>query len=130
TGSQPRQLPGVTIDNQQILDNRGALALTAVPPRLGVIGAGVIGLELGSVWNRVGSDVTLLKMAPTFLPALEARLSNEVRKAMIASGMKMQLAVEIEAIEQRDDGVHVRWRQGEKREESRFDKLILAIGRV
>lgn len=130
TGSQPRQLPGVTIDNQQILDNRGALALTAVPPRLGVIGAGVIGLELGSVWNRVGSDVTLLEMAPTFLPALEARLSNEVRKAMIASGMKMQLAVEIEAIEQRDDGVHVRWRQGEKREESRFDKLILAIGRV
>lgn len=124
TGSQPRQLPGVTIDNQQILDNRGALALTAVPPRLGVIGAGVIGLELGSVWNRVGSDVTLLEMAPTFLPALEARLSNEVRKAMIASGMKMQLAVEIEAIEQRDDGVHVRWRQGEKREESRFDKLI------
>lgn len=115
TGSQPRQLPGVTIDNQQILDNRGALALTAVPPRLGVIGAGVIGLELGSVWNRVGSDVTLLEMAPTFLPALEARLSNEVRKAMIASGMKMQLAVEIEAIEQRDDGVHVRWRQGEKR---------------
>ncbi|WP_201474740.1 FAD-dependent oxidoreductase, partial [Escherichia coli] len=78
TGSQPRQLPGVTIDNQQILDNRGALALTAVPPRLGVIGAGVIGLELGSVWNRVGSDVTLLEMAPTFLPALEARLSNEV----------------------------------------------------
>ncbi|WP_163435830.1 FAD-dependent oxidoreductase, partial [Escherichia coli] len=61
TGSQPRQLPGVTIDNQQILDNRGALALTAVPPRLGVIGAGVIGLELGSVWNRVGSDVTLLE---------------------------------------------------------------------
>lgn len=130
TGSQPRQLPGVTIDNQQILDNRGALALSEVPPRLGVIGAGVIGLELGSVWNRVGSDVTLLEMAPTFLPALEARLSNEVRKAMIASGMKMQLAVEIEAIEQRDDGVHVRWRQGEKREESRFDKLILAIGRV
>ncbi len=55
TGSQPRQLPGVTIDNQQILDNRGALALSEVPPRLGVIGAGVIGLELGSVWNRVGS---------------------------------------------------------------------------
>lgn len=130
TGSQPRQLPGVTIDNQQILDNRGALALSEVPPRLGVIGAGVIGLELGSVWNRVGSDVTLLEMAPMFLPALEARLSNEVRKAMIASGMKMQLAVEIEAIEQRDDGVHVRWRQGEKQEESHFDKLILAIGRV
>ncbi|WP_391503267.1 FAD-dependent oxidoreductase [Escherichia fergusonii] len=130
TGSQPRQLPGVTIDNQQILDNRGALALSEVPPRLGVIGAGVIGLELGSVWNRVGSDVTLLEMAPIFLPALEARLSNEVRKAMIASGMKMQLAVEIEAIEQRDDGVHVRWRQGEKQEESHFDKLILAIGRV
>ena len=79
-----------------------------------MIGAGVIGLELGSpsLGIRVGSDVTLLEMAPTFLPALEARLSNEVRKAMIASGMKMQLAVEIEAIEQRDDGVHVRWRQG------------------
>ncbi|MCQ8984447.1 FAD-dependent oxidoreductase [Escherichia albertii] len=130
TGSQPRQMSGIVIDNQQILDNRGALALTEVPPRLGVIGAGVIGLELGSVWNRVGSDVTLLEMAPTFLPALEARLSNEVRKAMIASGMKIQLAVEIEAIEQRNDGVHVRWRQGENQEESCFDKLIIAIGRV
>ena len=118
------------VNDQQIRARNVVIALTAVPPRLGVIGAGVIGLELGSVWNRVGSDVTLLEMAPTFLPALEARLSNEVRKAMIASGMKMQLAVEIEAIEQRDDGVHVRWRQGEKREESRFDKLILAIGRV
>lgn len=116
--------------NDQQIRARNVVIATGSQPRLGVIGAGVIGLELGSVWNRVGSDVTLLEMAPTFLPALEARLSNEVRKAMIASGMKMQLAVEIEAIEQRDDGVHVRWRQGEKREESRFDKLILAIGRV
>ncbi|MEC5320500.1 dihydrolipoyl dehydrogenase [Brenneria populi subsp. brevivirga] len=129
TGSQPRQLPGTAVDNTQILDNRGALALTECPARLGVIGAGVIGLELGSVWNRLGARVTLLEMAETFLPALEPRLAGEVRKAMAASGMAMQFGVEIEAIERQDDEVVIRWRQGDEARETRVDKLIVAIGR-
>lgn len=129
TGSQPRQLPGVAVDNVQILDNRGALALSESPARLGVIGAGVIGLELGSVWNRLGTRVTLLEMAETFLPALEPRLAGEVRKAMAASGMEMQFGVAIEAVERRDDEVVIRWRQGDDVQETHVDKLIVAIGR-
>lgn len=129
TGSQPRQLADVTVDNVQILDNRGALALNACPARLGVIGAGVIGLELGSVWNRLGARVTLLEMAENFLPALEPRLADEVRKAMTASGMEMQFAVAIEAVERREDEVVIRWRQGDEAQETRVDKLIVAIGR-
>ena len=129
TGSQPRQLADVAVDNTHILDNCGALSLTQCPVRLGVIGAGVIGLELGSVWNRVGAQVTLLEMAETFLPALEPRMANEVRKAMVASGLEMQFGVTIDAIERREDEVVIRWRQGESVQETRVDKLIVAIGR-
>lgn len=129
TGSQPRQLTGVAIDNTHILDNSGALALTECPARLGVIGAGVIGLELGSVWNRVGSQVTLLEMAENFLPALEPRLAGEVRKAMVASGLTMQFDVRIDAIERQNDEVVIHWRQGADVKETRVDKLIVAIGR-
>lgn len=129
TGSQPRQLPGAIVDNVRILDNRGALALSECPARLGVIGAGVIGLELGSVWNRLGARVTLWEMAETFLPALEPRLAGEVRKAMAASGMEMRFGVAIEAVERREDGIVVRWRQGDEVQETCVDKLIVAIGR-
>ena len=129
TGSQPRQLPGVTVDNVQILDNRGALALTECPKRLGVIGAGVIGLELGSVWNRLGACVTLLEMAETFLPALDPRLAGEVRKAMTTSGIEMQFGVAIESIEQRSNELVIRWRQGNEVQETCVDKLVVAIGR-
>ncbi|MEN0616212.1 dihydrolipoyl dehydrogenase [Klebsiella indica] len=129
TGSQPRQLPGAIVDNVQILDNRGALALGECPARLGVIGAGVIGLELGSVWNRLGAQVTLWEMAETFLPALEPRLAGEVRKAMTASGMEMQFGVAIDAVEPQENAVVIRWRQGDEVQETRVDKLIVAIGR-
>lgn len=129
TGSQPRQLAGVTIDNTHILDNSGALALTECPVRLGVVGAGVIGLELGSVWNRAGAKVTLLEMAKTFLPALEPRLAGDVRKALGASGLEMQFGVSIDGIERQNDEVVIRWRQGGDVRETRVDKLIVAIGR-
>jgi dihydrolipoamide dehydrogenase len=129
TGSQPRQLAGVIVDNTHILDNCGALALTDCPARLGVIGAGVIGLELGSVWNRVGAQVTLLEMAETFLPALEPRLAGDVRKALAASGLEMRFGVSIDAIERQNDEVVIRWRQGDNAQETRVDKLIVAIGR-
>src|SRR5215472_2276120 len=69
TGSKPRALPGAPFDNQLILDNDGALAIPDVPKRLGVVGAGVIGLEMGSVWRRLGAEVTILEVLPTFLGA-------------------------------------------------------------
>lgn len=130
TGSRPRRLPGVEVDNQTILDNQGALALQECPSRLGVIGAGVIGLELGSVWNRLGAKVTLLEMADTFLPALEKRLSVEVHKQMTASGLEITLGVKINAIEKSHNEVVIRWQRGEEEHETRVDKLIMAIGRI
>jgi dihydrolipoamide dehydrogenase len=80
TGSRARHLPNVAVDNELICDNEGALAFAAVPKRLGVIGAGVIGLELGSVWRRLGSEVTILEALPTFLGACDDAVSKEAWK--------------------------------------------------
>src|SRR5690606_29001890 len=77
TGSVPRALPFAPFDNDVILDNAGALALTEVPKRLGVIGAGVIGLEMGSVWRRLGSEVTILEALPGFLMAADEAVAKE-----------------------------------------------------
>src|SRR4051812_37726251 len=80
TGSKARHLPGVPVDNEIVCDNIGALAFTAVPKRLGVIGAGVVGLELGSVWRRLGSKVTILEALPGFLAAADESVSKEAWK--------------------------------------------------
>src|SRR5512147_2272713 len=80
TGSKPRMLPGVTADNVRILDNEGALAIPAVPKKLGVVGAGVIGLEMGSVWRRLGAEVTVLEALPTFLGIVDVAIAKEAQK--------------------------------------------------
>src|SRR2546430_1104506 len=76
TGSKPRALPGATIDNVRVLDNEGALAIAQVPKRLGVVGAGVIGLEMGSVWRRLGAEVTMLEALPEFLGAVDGAIAK------------------------------------------------------
>ncbi len=81
TGSLARQLPDAPVDNDRIVDNVGALAFTEVPKRLGVIGAGVIGLEMGSVWKRLGSDVNILEALPSFLPAADEQVAKEAYRA-------------------------------------------------
>ncbi|MDY4385381.1 dihydrolipoyl dehydrogenase [Pectobacterium aroidearum] len=129
TGSRPRVLPDVTVDNELVLDNQGALAMTEPPKRLAVIGAGVIGLELGSVWKRLGSDVTLLEMAETFLPALESRLAKEAQKQLAADGLHMQFGIRIVKIVTRKNEVQVTYEQGDQTHELIVDKLIVAIGR-
>lgn len=129
-GSRPRTLPGVTVDNLSILDNVGALALKSCPGRLGVIGAGVIGLELGSVWQRMGAQVTLLEMASTFLPALEKRLSGEVYNALTASGLTIALGVTLQRVEKRNKTLVIHWQQDGKACQTTVDKLIVAVGRV
>ena len=81
TGSKPRALPGVAFDNERVLDNDGALAIPDVPKRLGVVGAGVIGLEMGSVWRRLGAEVTVLEALPAFLGAADEAVAKEAQKA-------------------------------------------------
>ncbi|TCP15665.1 dihydrolipoamide dehydrogenase [Crenobacter luteus] len=131
TGSSPRQLPGLPVDNVTVLDNAGALALTEVPKRLGVIGAGVIGLEMGSVWKRLGAEVTILEAMPTFLAAADQQIAKEAFKTLTRdTGLDIQLGVKIGAIENKGASVSVAYELNGEAKTVEFDKLIVSIGRV
>jgi dihydrolipoamide dehydrogenase len=132
TGSNPRQLPGTPVNNVNVLDNAGALALTEVPKRLGVIGAGVIGLEMGSVWKRLGSEVTILEALPTFLAAADQQIAKEAFKTLTKdTGLDIQLGVKIGEIKNRaNSGVTVNYEVNGEAKVAEFDKLIVSIGRV
>ena len=132
TGSAPRGLPNLAkISNVNVLDNEGALNLTAIPKKLGVIGAGVIGLELGSVWKRLGADVHILEAAPAFLPAADQQIAKEAFKYFTKEqGLAIDLGVKLNQITEYKDGVSVAYEVAGKQHTAQFDKLIIAIGRV
>ncbi|MFO7190176.1 MAG: dihydrolipoyl dehydrogenase, partial [Pseudomonadota bacterium] len=131
TGSKPRSLPGVEIDNERICDNVGALNFKEVPKRLGVIGAGVIGLELGSVWRRLGATVTVLEALPTFLAAADEAVSREAWKIFTQEqGLDIRLGVKLGEVKQDARGVTVHYELEGKAQKLECDKLIVAIGRV
>ncbi|MCV2503630.1 MAG: dihydrolipoyl dehydrogenase [Neisseriaceae bacterium] len=131
TGSKPRQFPSVEIDNVNILDNVGALDLEAVPKKLGMIGSGVIGLEMSSVWNRLGSEVTILEALPTFLPMADQQIAKEAFK-IFTKNQKLDIKLGAKVLEVHSKGkqVKVKYELDGKTEEVTFDKLIIAIGRV
>jgi len=131
TGSVPRQLPMVEIDNEKILDNTGALALSDAPKRLGVIGAGVIGLEMGSVWRRLGSEVTVLEAMPDFLMAADLQIAKEAKKIFSKElGMAIHTGIEIQSITVKKNAVDVKYKDAEDQEcQLEVDKLIVAVGR-
>ena len=131
TGSRARHLPGITVDNRLICDNEGALALDAVPARLGVIGAGVIGLELGSVWRRLGAKVTVLEALPGFLGACDEGLSKEAAKIFRKQGLEIQLGVKIGEVSTSANTVTVDWTDASgKAQRLEVDRLIVSVGRV
>ncbi|MFC5513731.1 dihydrolipoyl dehydrogenase [Massilia jejuensis] len=131
TGSNARQLPGAEFDEKLILSNAGALAIEAVPGKLGVIGAGVIGLEMGSVWRRVGADVTVLEGLPTFLGAVDEQIAKEAHKLFIKQGLKINLGCKIGAITKGENDVTVAYADSSGAEQvATFDRLIISIGRV
>ncbi len=134
TGSSPRHLDGIPVDNETICDNVGALSLNAVPKRLGVIGAGVIGLELGSVWKRLGSDVTILEALPDFLAAADPAVAKEAWKTFTTKqGLKIHLGVKIGAVKQGKKGITIEYESnngGEGAQKLECDKLIVSVGRV
>jgi dihydrolipoamide dehydrogenase len=133
TGSVPRALPGVPFDEQRILSNQGALALEAVPRTLGIIGAGVIGLELGSVWRRLGAEVTLLEALPVFLGAADEQIAKEALKAFTKQGLKIELGVQIDEVQSGKDGVLVRYRAAQAKDGEtkslQVERLVVSIGR-
>ncbi|HUP09087.1 MAG TPA: dihydrolipoyl dehydrogenase [Caldimonas sp.] len=131
TGSNPRALPGVAFDEEAILSNDGALRIPTVPKTLGLIGAGVIGLEMGSVWRRLGADVTVLEALPAFLGAADMQVAAEAAKAFARQGLKIELGVKIGTVEKKAGGVTVRYADAKGAEQERtFEKLIVSIGRV
>jgi dihydrolipoamide dehydrogenase len=131
TGSKPRALPGVAIDNVRVLDNAGALALTEVPKRLGVVGAGVIGLEMGSVWRRLGAHTTVLEALPAFLGAADEAVAKEAKRVFARQGLEIHLGIAIAAVHVSADEVAVEFGDAEgKPRRAAFDRLIVSIGRV
>ncbi len=131
TGSKPRHLPDVTVDNKMICDNVGALALDGVPKRLGVIGAGVIGLELGSVWKRLGAEVTILEALPDFLAAADQAVANEAWKIFTRKqGLNIQLGVKIGKVSVGKKTVSVEYERGDEAAVLECDKLIVSVGRI
>jgi dihydrolipoamide dehydrogenase len=131
TGSSARALPGVPFDEKQILSNDGALAIPEVPKRLGVIGAGVIGLEMGSVWRRLGAEVTILEALPAFLGAADEQIAKEAAKAFSRQGLKIHLGVRIDTVKADKKGVTLGYTDSKGEAQTlAVDKLIVSIGRV
>jgi len=132
TGSSPRPLPGVAFDGKLVLDNAGALALPDVPGRLGVIGAGVIGLEMGSIWRRLGAEVTLLEMLEAFLPAADEAVAKEAWKIFTEEqGLKIVLGASIARVATGKKGVNVEYSvKGAGGHRLECDRLIVSIGRM
>jgi len=131
TGSNARALPTAPFDEKTILSNEGALNIAEVPKKLGVIGAGVIGLEMGSVWRRLGAEVTVLEALPTFLGAVDEQIAKEAKKLFDKQGLKINLGVKIGEIVNSGKDVTVNYTDDKGAEHKAvFDKLIISIGRT
>jgi len=131
TGSSARELPATPFDEKQVLSNDGALNIETVPKRLGVIGAGVIGLEMGSVWRRLGAEVTVLEAMPEFLAALDKQVAKEALKIFTKQGLNIQMGVKIGDITKTAKQITVPYVGADGAQNKLVvDKLIVSIGRV
>ena len=129
TGSRSVDIPAAPLDGELIVDSTGALEFTETPKRLGVIGAGVIGLELGSVWNRVGSEVVLLEAQDSFLPIADEQISKEAFRQFSRQGLDIRLGARVMATKKAKKSVTVTYQDKDGEKQERFDKLIVAVGR-
>ena len=129
TGSAPIELPFARFDGIHIVDNAGALDFTNPPKRLGVIGAGVIGLELGSVWKRLGSEVTILEALPDFLAAADADIAKAAQREFVKQGLKIEMGAKLEKAEIKGSEVLLTYGDKDGRKTLTVDKLLVAVGR-
>jgi dihydrolipoamide dehydrogenase len=131
TGSKARHLPGIAVDNKIVCDNVGALDMDAVPKKLAIIGAGVIGLEMGSVWRRLGSEVTVLEAMPDFLAAADQDIAKEAFKLFTKQGLKINLGVKLGEVKVGKKGVSLTYTDKDGAEQKLdADRLIVSVGRV
>jgi dihydrolipoamide dehydrogenase len=129
SGSVPMQLRGIPFDNSQIVDSWGALEFTEVPKRLGVIGAGVIGLELGSVWRRLGAEVIVLEALDKFLPMADGAVAREALRHFQKQGMDIRLGAKVTGCEKSKDGVLLQFTDAKGNQTVVVEKVVVAIGR-
>ncbi|GAB2819065.1 dihydrolipoyl dehydrogenase [Comamonas piscis] len=131
TGSNARALPGTPFDEERILSNDGALRLGAAPKKLALIGAGVIGLEMGSVWRRLGTEVTVLEGMDKFLSAVDDQIAKEAKKSFDKQGLKIELGVKVGEIKADKKGVQISYTNAKgEAQQLDVDRLIVSIGRV
>jgi len=128
-GSVPVNIPPAPLVDDLILDNEGALNISATPKRLGVIGAGVIGLEMGSVWARLGSEVTVLEAMEEFLPFADKEVAKEAQKLLGKQGLDIKLGARVTGTEVKGKTVKVQYTDASGEQEIVVDKLIVAVGR-
>lgn len=129
TGSVPIEIGAAPFDREHIVDSEGALAFQRVPKRLGVIGAGVIGLELGSVWSRLGSEVVLLEALDDFLVAADRDIAKAAHKSLAKQGLDIRLGTRVTGAAKTKNGVEVRYEGKDGEDAIQVDKLIVAVGR-
>ena len=129
-GSEPAAIPPAPIDGERVVDSTGALCFDAVPERLGVIGAGVIGLELGSVWARLGAEVVMLEAMDQFLPNMDEQIAAESAKIFAKQGLDIRLGARVTGADVDADGVLVSYTHNDSAATERFDRLIVAVGRT
>jgi len=129
SGSRPAQLPDIPFDGRLIADSTAALSFTEPPKRLGVIGAGVIGLELGSVWRRLGSEVTVLEALDTFLPGADEQLAKELYRQLRSQGIEFHMGALVAGCDATAESVTVHFRENGEAKHLTFDRLLVAVGR-
>jgi len=128
-GSEPVEIPVAPLVEDKVVDSTGALAFTDVPKRLGVIGAGIIGLELGSVWSRLGAEVVVLEAIDTLLANVDKQIAREAGKTFKKQGLDIRLGARVLGTETNSDGVVVTYTDKDGEHQETFDKLIVAVGR-
>jgi dihydrolipoamide dehydrogenase len=129
SGSVPIQIPSAPFSGEMIVDNQGALDFTSVPKRLGVIGAGVIGLELGSVWKRLGSEVVVFEAMPEFLAAVDADISRAALREFKRQGLDIRMGAKVTGATVVGAEVHMTYSDANGAQSATFDKLLVAVGR-
>jgi dihydrolipoamide dehydrogenase len=129
TGSVPFKIPPAPVDNTLIVDSTGALKFTDVPRRLGIIGAGVIGLELGSVWGRLGSTVVILEALDEFLPSVDRQIAANAEKILRKQGLDIRLGTRVTGTGSNNREVMITYETREGKQQLTVDKLIVAVGR-
>ena len=131
TGSAVASLPGIEIDEENIISSTGALSLNKVPQKLAVIGGGYIGLEMGSVWSRLGSDVTVIEYLENITPGMDREISNEFKKILTKQGIKFKMESKVNSVKSSSNGVLINYTdiKNSKEETLEFDKVLVSVGR-